>query len=122
MARGDKAVEIGREMRKLPVLLNPEDLQQRSDRLARLIQARAQEESDQKLAKAEMKSKLDMLASDIGDLANTVSRRHEDRDVQVVLEFLGEGMVRETRTDSGEVLITRPPEAHERQAVMAMRP
>jgi len=105
--------------RKLACKLTDSELRAKGDELATTCQAITNEESDQKQIKDGLKMKMSALVAQQGSLALIVSRREEYRDVEVVVDFLGTGdnagQVRETRKDTGEVMVIRPPMDSERQ-------
>lgn len=99
-----------------------DEVSSRADVLARLIGEIATEEGLQAEAKALMKSKINGMQLQVHDLADQVARREEKRTVEVVVEYTGEDTIRETRNDTGEIIITRQPFDAERQAAMSLRP
>ncbi len=105
--------------RKLPCKLTEAELRAKGDELAVTVQEIANEDNNQKQIKDQLKLKMSELEAREGSLALIISRREDYRDVEVVVEFLetgdNAGQVKETRKDTGEVLIIRPPADSERQ-------
>ena len=97
--------------------LTDEELRAKSDELAQTVQDTANEETRQTDLKSQMKAKMTELQSRQTQLASHISRREEYRDVQVEILLIGEGKVKEVRTDTGEVLITRPSREDEIQMI-----
>jgi len=108
--------------RRLPCKLCDDELRQKGDELAVTCQEISNEEQNQKQIKDQLKLKMSELESRQGSLALIISRREEYRDVEVEVEFLetgdNAGQVRETRKDTGEILVTRPPTDYERQPTL----
>jgi hypothetical protein len=105
--------------RKLPCKLNDDELRTKGDELAVTCQEIANEQTNAKQIKDQLKMKMSELEARKGQLALTISRREEYRDVEVVVDFLetgdNAGQVRETRKDTSEVMVIRPPMDSERQ-------
>lgn len=105
--------------RKLVCKLTDEELRNLGDELAVNCQEIANEETNQKQIKDQLKMKMSELEARRGSLALTISRREEYRDVEVIIEYLEDGdnlgQIRETRKDTGEVVGVRPPTDGERQ-------
>lgn len=99
--------------------LTDEELRAKSDELAQTVQDTANEETRQTDLKSQMKAKMTELQSRQTQLASHISRREEYRDVQVEIILVGDGKVKEVRTDTGEVLITRPGREDELQMVLS---
>ena len=97
--------------------LTDEELRAKSDELAQTVQDTANEETRQTDLKSQMKAKMTELQSRQTQLASHISRREEYRDVQVEILLIGDGKVKEVRTDTGEVLITRPAREDEIQMI-----
>ncbi len=112
-------MELKTQTRKLPCKLDDVELRSKGDELAVTVQEIANEDNNQKQIKDQLKLKMSELTSRQGSLALIISRREEYRDVEVITDFIeagdNEGQVRETRKDTGEVLIVRPPMDSERQ-------
>jgi len=114
---------MGEDVRKLdPVKkslsckLSQEELLEAGSKLASTIQDIAAEEDKQQSIKSEMKAKLAELEAKRTQLAIRVQRKEEFRMVEVEREFDFEaGMYRETRSDTGEVILEREITEEERQ-------
>lgn len=91
------------ETRTLPVRLTESDLRERGDSLAAVIQDLNTEERRQIDIKAQMKARLCELDAKKTQLAITISRREEDRDVMVDVWHDYERLrVSVVRRDTGE--------------------
>lgn len=105
--------------RKLACKLTYDELRTKGDELAMTCQEIVNEENNQKQIKDQLKMKMSELEARQGNLALTISRREEYRDVEVDVEFIETGddvgQVREIRKDTGEIMVTRPPTDMERQ-------
>lgn len=107
---------IRTENRILPVKLHEDELRDRGDKLAAVIQDLNAEESRQVDQKAQMKARLSELDARKTQLAIVISRREEDRDVavDVFANYVG-GLVEVVRRDTGEVISKRRMTEEERQ-------
>jgi hypothetical protein len=102
--------------RMLPVRLVESELRERGDQLASVTQDVTTEQQRQSDMKAQMKARLSELEAKRTQLAITISRREEDREVLVTLRFdYRAGRVTEVRNDTGEELLTRHISDEERQ-------
>ena len=105
--------------RSLACALTDAELRVKGDELAVTCQEITNQEANEKQIKDSLKLKMSELASRRGTLALVISRREEYRTVEVEIEYLltgdDQGQVRETRTDTGEIMIMRPPNDSERQ-------
>lgn len=104
----------------LPCALTDVELRRFGDELAVAVQDTDTEEDRQKQIKAEMKARVDELTARKARLALTISRREEYRDVEVQFLIDVAGIVQEVRTDTGEILRTRPVADEERQLLLEM--
>lgn len=105
-------------IRSLPVKLTDEELLKVGGQLAATVQ-----EGRQADLKAQMKARLAELEGRRTNLAYTISRKEEYRDVEVdIFSDYQRGVVEDIRRDSGEVLITRVMTEHERQQQLPMEP
>lgn len=105
-----------KETRSLPVKLREDELRDRGDQLASVIQDLRAEEDRQVDAKAHMKARLAELDAKKTQLAIVISRREEPRNVDVeVWHDYARFMVETVRTDTGETIHTRRMEDHEKQ-------
>jgi hypothetical protein len=96
------------ESRNLPVKLTEMELRERGDSLAAVIQDLTAEESRQIDVKTQMKARLTELDAKKSQLAITISRREEYRDVLVEIWHDYDRMkVCVVRRDSGEEIHTR---------------
>lgn len=96
------------ETRVLPVKLNNDELRERGDSLAQVIQDLNTEERRQVDIKAQMKARLSELEARQTQLAITISRREEERDVTVDIYHDFERLKVETvRRDTGETIHRR---------------
>jgi len=104
------------ETRRLLCTLAPEELQRAGARLAEVCEDISNEETSQKKVKSQLKAKLEGLKEKREDLATTVRRRADYKDVPVEVWFdYRTATVEEVRTDTGEVLATRAMSDGERQ-------
>ncbi len=101
--------------RHLPCKLNDDELRVFGDDLAQSALDIEAEEENQKTVKEQLKSRLSGLKTKFNKLVRIVSRREEYRDIEVIIELLAGGIVRETRTDTDEILMTRPAKPEEKQ-------
>ena len=102
-------------VRDLFVPLGDLDLILKGEALAERLQAIATAEADAREAAKEAKQDIARLKLDAAELARTIRERREMRPVEVDLLAIGDGKVREVRTDTGEVLRERPMTDAERQ-------
>ncbi len=82
------------------------------------MQALAKAEAEETSRRKEVKDHLTSMAETIASLAEVVKGRQEHRDVLVAFDLVSTAqgqMVRETRTDTGEVLQMRQPMKSELQ-------
>lgn len=104
------------ETRFLPVKLHEDELRDRGDKLAAVIQDMTAEENRQVDLKAQMKARLAELDSKKTQLAIVISRREENRDVNVdIFHDFEMGKVDTVRRDTGEMLMSRRMTEEERQ-------
>jgi hypothetical protein len=102
--------------RLLPVRLSEPELRERGDQLASVVQDVTTEQQRQTDMKAQMKARLSELEAKRTQLAITISRREEDREVLVTLRFdYRAGRVTEVRSDTGEEILVRHLTDDERQ-------
>jgi hypothetical protein len=96
------------ESKTLPVKLTDRELRERGDSLASVIQDLNTEERRQVDIKAQMKARISELDARKTQLAITISRREEDRDVTVdVWHDYGRLQVSVIRRDTGEEIHRR---------------
>lgn len=96
------------ENRNLPVKLTEKELRERGDTLAAVIQDLSAEESRQVDVKTQMKARLTELDAKKSQLAITISRREEYRDVTVEVWHDYDRMrVFVVRRDTGEEIHSR---------------
>ncbi len=113
--------ELARTSTTLPVKLTEGELRTKGDELAVVCQQVDEEEVSQKNLKDQMKAKLSELESRRTRLALVISRREEYREIEVVRQISETGdIVTETRTDTGEILQTRPARDNERQQALGI--
>lgn len=102
--------------RMLPVRLSEQELRERGDQLASITQDVTTEQQRQADTKAQMKARLTELEARRTQLAITISRRAEDREVLVTLRLdYRAGRASEVRNDTGEEILTRQITDAERQ-------
>lgn len=107
---------IKTDTRCLPVKLDADELRERGDRLAAVIQDLNAEENRQVDQKAQMKARLSELDAKKTQLAIIISRREEDRDVTVEhFHDYERGVVETIRRDTGETISSRRLTEEERQ-------
>jgi len=102
--------------KNLPCKLTEPELRDKGDALASVIQDLKSEEDRQVDIKAQMKARMAELDAKKTQLAISISRREEHRDVEVE-EWLdyARSIVQQVRTDTGEIVFHRPMNEEERQ-------
>ena len=114
---------IHSQTKSLPVRLTEQELLQKSAELASTVQDYATEESRQVDIKAQLKAKLTELDARRTQLASVVARREEYRDVRCEIVANTKTLLAQiVRTDTGEVIQTRPLTMEERQMVLPLAP
>lgn len=109
------------ETRFLPVKLDADELRDRGDKLAAVIQDLNAEENRQVDLKAQMKARLSELDARKTQLAIMISRREENQDVTVdIFHDFGRFVVSSVRRDTGEELSSRRMTEEERQQTLPM--
>lgn len=107
--------------RNLPCRLTEDELRQRGDALAEVVQELHAEEQRQADVKAQMKARVTELEAKQTRFAITISRKEEYRDIEC--DVFGDperGVVELVRRDSGEVVETRPMTEDERQRALPL--
>lgn len=95
------------EIRHLTTPLTDEETKQFSHDLAKTFQDMKTEELRQSGIKSDLKHQIEAFEEKINSLANTVANRSMLKPVEV--ETILDGVkVKEVRTDTGELIITRP--------------
>lgn len=108
-------------VRSLPVRLTEEELLKKGSELAATVQDIASEESRQQDIKSQLKAKLAELEARRSNLAITVSRKEEHRDVEVdIFHDYQRGVVEDVRRDTGETISRRVMNEEERQRALPM--
>lgn len=112
------------ETRYLSVPLTPDELRERGELLAEQVRAFAEmeaEHGDQRKAMKDDEAKLD---GQVQHLAGVVRARAESRSVRVEVRYNPTlALIKEVRTDTGEVVETRQPTADDKaRAQMAAQP
>lgn len=103
-------------VRSLPCRLTEEELLKKGGELAATVQDIETEERRQMDQKATMKARMTEIEARRTQLAIAVSRREEDRDVQVdIFHDYQRGVVEDVRRDTGEVVFRRVMSEDERQ-------
>ena len=98
-----------KEWRFLPVALGDDEVRARGEQLADTVQRRNTLEIEQAGAKKAMKEDLDGVDAEVTKLALIVSERSEVRSVEVEIRAnLSIGLAEEVRTDTGEIIRSRP--------------
>ena len=115
--------ELRRYTKPMTCRLTDDELRQYCDDLARSLEEIddqvMREDSVKKELKA-LKARMSELESKRTALAIKVRRREEMRDVEVSVVVLESGVAQEIRTDTGEVITTRPLREDEKQKVLAL--
>ncbi len=110
------------ETRSLPVKLTELELRDRGDALAAVIQDLTAEEDRQTDVKAQLKARLSELDAKKTQLAITICRREEYREVVVDIFHDYERLTVDTvRRDTGEALARRPMNEQERQLPLPVK-
>jgi len=107
--------------RTLPVILTDDEVRQTGHQLASTIQDIDSEERRQTDIKMQMKARLTELSAKQTRLALMVTRAEDFRDVEIHAILDDKGMVKEVRSDTKEVLTTRPLLDEERQRMLALQ-
>lgn len=103
-------------VRSLPCRLTDEELLKKGGELAATVQDISSEESRQQDIKSQLKAKLTELEARRCNLAITVSRKEEHRDVEVdIYHDYQRAVVEDVRRDTGEVVSRRVMQDEERQ-------
>lgn len=104
-----------KEWRFLPVALTDVEVQARGEQLADTVQRRNALAIEQAAERKRMKDAFDDAESEITKLALIVNERREVRSVEVeVRANLAIGLAEEVRTDTGEIILSRPLEAKDK--------
>jgi hypothetical protein len=103
------------QKRHLSVKLNDDEIAKAGKQLSNCCLEILNEADNQSTAKAEMKQRMNALVEQRTRLSFMVARGEDTREVEVKLEVVTPFIVRETRTDTGEVIAERPPTNEERQ-------
>jgi chromosome segregation ATPase len=107
--------------KSLPVKLTRDELLQKSAELAGTVQDYATEERRQADVKAQLKARLTELDARRTQLAFTVARQEEERDVLCeVVADLHKLVANITRADTGEIVSIRPLTDGERQDALPL--
>lgn len=107
---------MGDQIRTLPVTLNDVECADRAKELVALMGRRDSEIADQLAAKQSMRARIKGMDADIEKLAKTVRERREDRPVPCFHTFDGKaGTARLVRSDTEEIVETRPMTPDEKQ-------
>lgn len=111
------AVKLHRTVvRSLACRLTEEELLKKGQELAATVQDISSEESRQQDIKSQLKAKLAELEARRSNLAITVSRKEEHRDVEVdIFHDYQRGVVEDVRRDTGEIVSRRVMNPEERQ-------
>ena len=105
------------ETRRLRTALSQDELVERAQELASVIQRINTEVETQTTIKNQMKARMSELHGEQNRLALVVDRREDIRDVEVTILFDG-SKVQEVRKDTGEVILVRPLRDAERQVAL----
>lgn len=107
--------------RNLPCRLTDDELRQRGDSLAEVVQELHAEDDRQADVKAQMKARLTELEAKQTRYAIVISRREEYRDVECDLfADTVRGTVDIVRRDTGDTIETRPITEDERQRALPL--
>lgn len=109
--------------RRLLCTLTPSELQAAGAKLAEACEDIQNETAAQVDIKAQLKSKIAGLESRRNELASIVRRKADYKEVPVnIFHDYTRAIVDEIRTDTGEVLVSRPMSDSERQAKLFTEP
>ena len=98
-----------KEWRFLPVSLDDAEVRARGEQLADTVRRRNELEVEQATVKKAMKEAADSVEAEITKLALIVNERRETRSVEVEIRAnLSIGLAEEVRTDTGEIIKSRP--------------
>lgn len=102
--------------RNLKVSLKPEEVAERADRAAQLLESRDHEESEFKAHGTHVRGRIAQMESEMRHLSGEVRTKCTYREVECERRFLYDtGVVQEVRIDTGEVLSERPMTDREKQ-------
>lgn len=116
--RKDKILKIETVDRECYVDLTLDEVRAKGEDLALKIQEVDEETAELKEYTKTEKSRIQSLVLEQKKLAETVRQRRELRVVPVDIIDIGEGKVNEVRTDTAEVIRTRPMTEKERQRTL----
>lgn len=109
-------VKVENFARNLPVALTREEVAERADRAAQLIEDRDHKEAELKAHNSHVKSLIATLEADMRHLSSEVRTKRTHRDVECERRYdYDSSVVREVRLDTGEVLSERPMSDREKQ-------
>jgi hypothetical protein len=109
------------EIRELPCDLTGDEQRQRGDELARKFQNLDALEDERKSVVAEAKGKIDATESEVRKLAQIVRERREHRPVECIWRRDDQrGVMELIRTDTSDVVLSRPMTEAERQHKLAL--
>lgn len=109
-------VKIEKFTQSLMVALKAPEIAERADRAAHLIADRDNLREEAKLANKERKAKIEAIGSEIRKLSSEVREKVTHRELPCERRFLyAERLVREFRTDTGEMFFERPMTEQESQ-------
>lgn len=96
--------------------LTPDELRERGDRLAELLDERDRIDADLVMARQRAKSEHAAIEPELGDLRSQIKTRHELREVDCEVRFdFSDGKAYTVRTDTGEIVRSRALTHDERQ-------
>ena len=102
--------------RDLKVSLKPEEIAERADRAAKLLEDRDHEESEFKAHGTHVRGRIAQMESEMRHLSGEVRTKCTYREVDCERRFIYEtGVVQEVRIDTGEVISERPMTDREKQ-------
>lgn len=109
---------LGTDERPLYCDLTPDELRERGDQLAVLMGEIDHEREEIKETVKELKQALAEKTLRAAKLAGTIRMRREERAVTIETRAITGGVAQEIRTDTGEVIRTRPMTEAERQRML----
>lgn len=112
------------EMRYLPVPLTPDELRERGEMLATLVDEADALEDDHVQRRREAKDEEKRLDGRIRAMAAVINARAEGRSVKIEVRYNATlALIEEVRIDTGEVLETRQPTSDDKaRAQLAAQP
>ncbi len=115
-SKGVPAVKIEQYMANLKVILTKDEIADRADRAAGLLQDRDTKEEEQKARRTAEKAVIDAMESELRRVSNEVRTKATYQDVQCERRYVyDKSKVQEWRLDTGEMISERDMNDNEKQ-------